>query len=209
MDETEYRAAEIRIKRIDNWIKGLGAFFIGASVIVSGLNNAEAFRRQQALFEATEQKEWARRLFDAQFAVYDGIATAAFKLKAVQNRKEAVANLASVKEWEAKASLLANAEVLVELRSVCEAAERFIADGEQNPRPDQRIHVPPDLIRNCARLIRECRAAALHSGSVKLPPREAAEHAVSTAYGELLNTAGTRDERNNDTPNPQVSNNRE
>jgi hypothetical protein len=42
----------------------LGAFFIGASVIVSGLNHAEAFRRQQALFEATEQKEWARRLFE-------------------------------------------------------------------------------------------------------------------------------------------------
>ena len=63
MDETEYRTAEIRIKRIDNWIKGLGTFFIEASVIVSGLNNAEAFRRQQALFEATEQKEWARRLF--------------------------------------------------------------------------------------------------------------------------------------------------
>jgi hypothetical protein len=48
LDETEYSAAEIRIKRIDNWMKGLGAFFICASVIVSGLNNAEVFRRQQA-----------------------------------------------------------------------------------------------------------------------------------------------------------------
>lgn len=203
MEEKEYRAAEIQTKRADNWIKALGAFFIGASVITSGLHNTEVLRRQQALFEAAEQKEWTRRLFDEQFAIYEGIATAAFKLKVVKNRHEAIENLASLREWEAKASLLANVEVLVGLRSACEAAERFVATGEPNARPT----ATPELVRSCARLIRECRAAALHSGSVKLSPRDAAEHAVSTAYGELLNSADASEERNDESPKPIADHN--
>lgn len=203
--EQERFEKELWVKYADLWIKALGALLIGLGLIANGFFSSQVLQRQQAHFEATERKEWTRRLFDEQFTIYNAIAAAAFQLKASKNRQEATDNLTSVQNWQAKASLLANASVLSELETVCTAAERFIATGERDDRPTDEGKHSPDLTPSCARLITECRAAILHSGVLKLTPSEEAENAVSTAFAEVLNRHNSSNEEpsRTNTPSPQ------
>jgi hypothetical protein len=196
---------DLWVKHVDLWIKALGALLIGFGLIANGFFSSQVLQRQQAHFEATERKEWTRRLFDEQYTIYNGIATAAFQMKASKSQREAADALASLREWQAKATLLANSRVLSEIHSACESAERFIESGKRDDRQTEEGKRSPDLTPSCARLITECRIAVLHSGILKLAEHDEAENAVSTAFAEIVNgrNIGLSEPPPADIPSPQ------